>query len=555
MVKRRLGDRLWLLGILVLAGVLLIAVIGCGEKETTTTTAPATTASTTAVTTAPTQTTASSETTTTAPQPVAGGRYVAILQALPQVLGYYPETGPGDQLGLTPGMERLARLSPDRKLVPILAESWEEDVQGLKVTVHLRKGVKFHDGTALTANVAKWNLELYKQTGKLMWGNYVDSIEVVDDTTFVVHLNNWNNLVLRCILDAPMLSQEAFEKNGLEWARVNFVGTGPFKLKTFNRDQNMIWEKNPDYWGKDQGLPYLDEVEFMYLSDMNTAKAAMEAKEADSWTGADSQMLSEMQKKGFVLQGNWAGLYGILIPNLVDEKTPVHDQRVRDAIDYAIDREALAEALGYGMSIPCYEMAPPGEFGAGGAKVKREYNPEKAKQLLAEAGYPNGCPIDILAVVQAGGRNSTAEAIKGYLDAAGFQTNLDIADVGRYYGSAFGTGWKDLILGFYGVAYGQTDFNDLVNFWSQYNAAFVPWFSWKATPELAKLFDEGLKLTDPEALKKKCEEIIDVFAQQNLTIPLLYTPSRAILQPWVHTDVFMASLTDWDWAHTWKEAH
>ena len=82
--------------------------------------------------------------------------------------------------------------------------------------------------------------------------------------------------------------------------------------------------------------------------------------------------------------------------------------------------------------------------------VKRGYDPAKAKELLVDAGYADGCPIDLLAVAEAGGRNTGAEAIKGYLDAAGFVTNIDIADPGRFYGSVFGTGWKDLAFMFSG---------------------------------------------------------------------------------------------------------
>lgn len=535
----------------------LVFTTACGEKaETTTSSVSSTTTVVISTTTTSAPSAGDQNTTTTGLQPVTGGKMRCIIAALPSVLGYYPETGPRDQTGLTPGMERLMEMNADRELVPKLAEKVEEDPDGLTITIQLRKGVKFHDGTELTAEVAKWNLDLYKQTGKLMWGSCVDSFDVTGPYTVVARLNKWNNQVMRCLVDAPMFSKEATEKNGVEWAKANFVGTGPFVVKEFNRDQNLVWVRNPDYWGKDQGLPYLDEVEFIYLSDMNTAKAAMEAKEADVWgVGAiDAQMLSEMKQKGYPIQAGWAGGFSCLVPNLADETSPLHDQRVREAVEYAIDKETISDALGYGFGSPLYEVAPHGEWGEGAAKIQRKYNPEKAKQLLAEAGYPNGCPVELLAQIEAGGRNATAEAIKGYLDAAGFVTTLDIADVGRFFGSAYGTGWKDLLLSGSGNNY-QYYLMDLLNFWSQYNVSFVPWAKWTAPPELAQLFDEAVQLRDLDAMKAKTEEIVAYFADKALVIPIMDMTVGAVVQPWVHTNYPLAGLITWDWAHSWVEPH
>jgi len=555
LTNQALPRKKWFLGLLLVAGLLLVfALVSCGEEETTTTAAPSTTAATTATTTGPTETTASTETTTTAVQPVAGGKLRWIPPSLPQTF-YYPETGPGDQLGLTPGMERLLNLNSNRELVPELAESIEENPDNLTFTIHVRKGVKLHDGTELNADLVKWLLEEEKKSGKLTWGQYYDSFEIKDQYTVVAHVTQWNNIMLSGLGEVPVYSRDALEKNGVDWCRANFVGTGPFKMKEFNRDQNLVWVKNPDYWQKDKGLPYLDEIEFVFIPDMNTSKAAMEAGQMDVWTGASAQMLSEMKAKGLTLQSAWPGSYGTLVPNIVDPNSPFQNQKVREALEYALDREALAQALGYGLSMPVYELSSPGHWGYGAAAAtKREYNPEKAKQLLAEAGYPNGLPVSLLAIAQAGGVNTDAEAIKGYLDAAGFQVTLDIADVGRYYGSIFGTGWKDLAL----VAiFSYTQANDLIDFtyWWSGLAAKVKWGSWKASQELVDLFNEALTLRDMKAVEAKVGEIVALMSKDASVCPIFYIPSYAVVQPWTHVDFPASGLIHVDWPNAWIEQH
>ncbi len=250
-----------------------------------------------------------------------------------------------------------------------------------------------------------------------------------------------------------MFSKEAYEKSGateeerIEWAKTHLVGTGPYILAEFNRDQSLKWVKNPDWW---RGEPLLDEIDVTIVVDANTASTMMQAGQADVWQSADAQGRAEMVDKGFAIQSGWAGFQYHLMPNTMDANSVCADQRVREAVEYALDKQAICDAIGYGFYIPLDAVAPAGEWGADAIKVKRGYDPEKAKALLVEAGYANGCPIDLLAIAEAGGRSTGAEVVKGFLDAAGFITNIDIADAGRFYGSVFGTGWKDLAFMFSG---------------------------------------------------------------------------------------------------------
>ena len=161
-----------------------------------------------------------------------------------------------------------------------------------------------------------------------------------------------------------------------------------------------------------------------------------------------------MNDKGFKVQTGWAGFQYHLMPNTMDPASPLAKPKVREAVEYALDKTAITDAIGYGFYFPIYAVSPEGEWGSDAVTGQARCTmSRKPRQLLAEAGYADGCPIDLLAFAEAGGSNTAAEAIKGYLDAAGFVTNIDIADPGRFYGSVFGTGWKDLALMFSGNDY------------------------------------------------------------------------------------------------------
>jgi ABC-type transport system substrate-binding protein len=540
---------LWGIGILALVLMLAMLAVGCGEEEpATTTAAPATT-----TTAAPGSTTTAASTETTAPagQPVMGGVLKLIHNATPQVVGYWPKMGPVDEGGVFPGVERIMRFAPGRKLEPDLAESVVEDPDALTITVKLHKGIKFHDGSELTASVAKWNYDLGAAGGKLQFADAIKEFEIVDDYTYVLHLNYWHNQLLQSLGWVPMYSQEAYEKNGgEEWALTHLVGTGPFLLKEFNRDQSLVWEKNPNYWR--EGQPYLDGIEVTVIPDATTASALMQAGQADLWQSADAQGRSEMLAKGFKVQTGWAGFQYHLMPNTMDPASPLAKQEVREAVEYALDKPAICKAIGYGFYFPIYVVAPEGEWGGDAVVVDRQYDPAKAKELLTAAGYADGCPIDLLAVAEAGGRNTGAEAVKGYLDAAGFITNIDIADPGRFYGSVFGMGWKDLAFMFSG-----NDYNYLMScnaWWGPQPKTNLASFQ---RPEEFKALFEPANMARTEAEQKAgTEKIVAYMNEHSLMIPVFHYPAGIVIPDYVHTEYPMeAGFVHWSWNTTWMDAH
>jgi peptide/nickel transport system substrate-binding protein len=490
-------------------------------------------------------------------QPVVGGTMQLIEPAGPQDIGFWPKMGPTDEGAIFPSVERLCEYTTDRTLEPFLAKSFVEDPTALTMTVELNQGIKFHDGTELTAEVAKWNYQTGIDGHKLQFADAIDNIEVTGTYTFVIHLKRWDNQLIHSFGWVPMFSEDAFMKGGTDeasreaWATDHCVGTGPFILQDFVRDQSITWVKNPNYW--QQGLPYMDGIDMKIIPDATTAEQLMQAGQGDVWQNADPQSQDDMKKAGFIDQSGWAGFIYHLMPNTVDPASPLNKLEVREAVEYAINKEELTNALGYGIDKPVYTVSPPGEWGsdAVAASDYRTYDPAKAKDLLTQAGYPNGCPIDLLAIAQTGGGNKYAEAIKGYLDAAGFQTNLDIADAGRFYGSVFGTGWKDLALMFSGE-----DPNYLIscNRWWSPNP-MTNLVSFQRPTEFTAEFQAANSATDPTQQAQLTGPIIKTMFDQESMIPLYVEPAGLIVASYVHTEYPAEGFIRWDWPHAWMESH
>ena len=215
------------------------------------------------------------------------------------------------------------------------------------------------------------------------------SMEVIDDYTIKFGLEEWSFQILTSF-ERAMISKEAFEANGIEWARENPVMTGPFKLKQYDRGVKLVYERNENYW--QEGKPYLDGVEYHFISDTMTQNAAMQAtgdQRVDVLnTTSPEQVLALQGLDVYVLSMDSGSLN--LIPNSLDPDSPFNDIRVRQAISYAIDRDAIMAARGFGVMSPANQLLPESVMGRLPDSYNCTYDLEKARQLMAEAGYADG---------------------------------------------------------------------------------------------------------------------------------------------------------------------
>jgi len=502
-------------------------------------------------------------------KPVYGGILRIIQSSGPQVLSYKPIMGPGDIVATYPGTETLVSTTSKRGemssgVEPVLCERADVDPKKLTITFKLRKGVYFHDGSELTAEVAAWNLQLAIDAKNLPYMDFYKGMRVTDKYTLVIDMTKYNNQMMPTWgWWTPMVSKKAWDQasggdlnKGIEWARTHLVGTGPFILKEFKPDVSMTWVKNPNYWRK--GRPYLDGIKFEFVKDAVTARFAFEAGQADAW-GAPAKDTKELMAKGYKDQVSWALLPWGLWPNTVNPDSKMKNKDLREAVEYAIDKNAIATAIGHGLFKPLKSVPWEGEWGYDPNRG-RPYDPEKAKALLAKNGYSasNPCKVNLLLTNAFGPDMIDASTMaKRYLDAVGFAVTLDVADPGRFFGVELGRNnvpRADQDLCWYFA--GGCDTNYLQTYVRWFSTQPFNWVSFMGrTPEQADMDRQAMGApTIPEQITWT-KKAMDYIIGNVLVIPVYASPADQLEHPYVHSDRYTQGLTRWQTEEVWMEKH
>lgn len=402
------------------------------------------TATTSKTTTATSSTTKTTTTTTTAANtPKHGGTLTVSEPIFPgQPLGYPPERQFAEVLFQQPCLEPLLEESIDGTFSARLATKWDVAPDGSSVTFTLRQGVKFHDGTPFNAQAVKWNYEIEIPTGKSTSNNWA-SVEVIDSYTLKVNLKQWTNAALSDFSFEGgnfIVSPKSFEQNGIEWTRWHMVGTGPFKQSDYVRDVQVVYERNADYWNAPK--PYLDKIIYKCISDPMTQIAALKSGELDGMASGADKNLKDLVDAGLVAVTGTLGVGGYF-PDSSNPNSPFAKQQVREALEYAIDKEAIVAAFSYGFWGAAYQYAPPSSAAYDASLIKRTFDQAKAKKLLEEAGYGTGFEFDFL-VTNDEPAKSVSQALQAQWAEIGVTANIQILESAKFeeYGR---TGWSGLL--------------------------------------------------------------------------------------------------------------
>lgn len=300
-------------------------------------------------------------------------------------------------------------------LLPGLAHDWEVSDDGLSYTFYLEEGVTFHDGTDFNAEAVKVNFErwadpeheyafsddgyVYSMYGTMFGGfkgeegHVIEEINVVNDHEIEFILNQPLGFFLQNLGMSyfGLTSPAALEEYGPE-INENPVGTGPFKFVSWTKDDAIVLEKFEDY--RVDGLPKLDRVIFEVIPDNAARLIALRSGEIDIMDGLNPDDAAGVEAEdGLELLTRSENNIGYLGFNTQSE--PLDDVEVRHAINYAIDKQAIADALYAGYATTAKNPLPPGYLGYNDDVEAYEYDPDRAKELLAEAGFEDGMEIEL----------------------------------------------------------------------------------------------------------------------------------------------------------------
>ena len=284
--------------------------------------------------------------------------------------------------------EGLTRFMADGSVVPGLAESWEISDDGLTYTFKLREGVTFHDGSTMDAEDVKFSLDRINaedsaNAQKALYAA-ISEVNVIDAGTVEIKLSEQNGNMLFNLAwgDAVIVAPESIEN-----IKQTPIGTGAFKFDSWTQGDKIELSRNPDYWGE---AAKLEKATFKFISDPTAAFAAVMAEDVDVFSGfpaPENVPQFEADPRFQVLVGNTEG-ETILSTN--NKMPPFDNVKVRQALAHAIDRQAIIDGAMFGMGTPIGTHFAPHNPAYVDLTAQSAYDPEKAKALLAEAGFPDG---------------------------------------------------------------------------------------------------------------------------------------------------------------------
>ncbi len=335
-------------------------------------------------------------------------------------------TTTSDRFNALPAIEALGRRNPETgETEGWLAESFTTDADALTCTIKLREGIKFHDDTDFNADAVIWNFDQMVEFGKESELGNPESFEKIDDTTIVVHYKDFANTWADVLGEVYIYSPKAYEDNGEDWAAIHAVGTGPFIFKELVQDSQITYEKNENYWR--EGEPYLDSVTVKFITDSTTQTAAFMNGELDVYRNPNSTAIPQLRDKYTNAALDAADLAGITYMMFCsgDEASPFYDVRVRQAVMHAVDWDDMADGIydGLGASTPL--MAVPGSWAYDESVEQYEYDLDKAKELLADAGYPDGFETVISFNNENAANEPCATILQAYLSQIGIKAEVN----------------------------------------------------------------------------------------------------------------------------------
>jgi peptide/nickel transport system substrate-binding protein len=441
-------------------------------------------------------------------------------------------------------------------LRPGLAESWEVSPDGTVYTFHIRPGVTFHDGTPLDAAAVEFNIrrmwdasfEFYDTKAAaqttFVW-QYLDSVSTLDPMILQLTMKQPFQPLLRLLAQGGsgstgIISPAVVRTYGNDDVAEHPAGTGPFKFVERVRGQRITLERNDAYWGQ---KPYLDRVVFRPLPDPSARVAALRADEVDMIAVPPPDSVQSLQDSGFQLSDGAPPHVWYLSFNFAD---PIMSNKlVRQAINLAIDRQGMATSLLRDTVKPAYDVQAPANAAYVENTAAYAYDPDRAKQLLAEAGYPDGFETTMMTSVDGSGQIipvPMAEYIQQDLAKVGIRITLDTTEWISYL-SKWAQGTPP------GVGWAQQSWGMTTPYWlyiatsSSLRAPNGPNVGGYSNPELDQVMAQAITATSEEQAVELWKQANRIVTDDAAIAPVVNDKAPYVLSPDVQG--FVSASEEW----------
>lgn len=484
-----------------------------------------------------------SQTPVSALQPKPGGTFVHVV---PPVLGFdiHKEVVGGSMECLSAIFSSIVRYDENGGIAPELAESWDVSADGKVYTFHLRENVYFHNGRKMTSADVKYSIEriLNPETASAridtLW--LITKIETPDDKTIIFTLSQPFVPFLAYLANewVGIVAKENVEDGGIN---SHPIGTGPFMFKKMVAGSYVLLEKNPRYFKK--GLPYLDALKFQVITEPTAAVAAFRSKKADMstlYTGADEKLFRRV--KGLKWEKTPILPFAAMFFN--HTKPPFDNPKVRLAVSYAIDRQEQIDFANFGfgkVTAPIPEGLP--EYSVPVNELAGyQHDIKKAKQLLQEAGYPEGFTFKLMACGDFQYYLSHCQVIQSQLKAIGINAEIVSLEWGAYIQSLFGSEGYDAFFLDFQVLPLDPDVYIYRLFHSQglWNARKF------SDPQVDKLLEKGQVAVDLTQRKKIYRDLQIRLTDVAAAIWLYAFEYTYPIQPWVEGLMFPPTIPSYE---------
>jgi peptide/nickel transport system substrate-binding protein len=421
-------------------------------------------------------------------------------------------------------LEGLVRIDRNGKIVLALARDIKTSKDGKEFTFFLKKGVKFHDGKPFNAEDVKFTFDrlMNPETGTAHREYYKDigSVRVTDSHTVRVTLKNVNSMFLFNLArpDSMIVNKQAIDR--LKSAP---VGTGPFKFVEWVRGDSVVLAKFDSYHRK--GFPYLDKVVFKFIGDPSAQIASLKTGDIDVIAydvSPENALLLEKDPQFKVFNG-YTTTEVILSTN--NSRKPFTDVRVRRAMAHAIDRNALIKGAMSGYGAPIGSHMDPGNPYYVDLTSIYPYQPERSKQLLAEAGLPNGFEAVLKVPERIAYARRTGEIVADMLGQVGIKLKIELTEWGQWIDRVFKNADFDLTV----IGHSEPfDINIYANpkYYFRYDS-----------PKFQETFEKAQRETDPKVRRDlyiACQKIITEDAVNGFLfiLPSLPTMKKEVMNWW-----------------------